>query len=104
MGDLERRIGASIAKRRRQKGLEQAELARLASQTLGKPIGVNQLSRWENGKALIRLDALLAVAEVLETKIDQLITGEESFFDSVVAELDDRFAKRIARIEKQLGI
>lgn len=104
MEDLKGRVGNAIARRRESIGMEQKELARQVSERLGRKVTEDQISRWETGKNLVRLDALLEIAGVLKVSLEQLITGEESFFDSVVQEMDGRFGARIARIEKHLGL
>lgn len=89
MEELQGRLGETIAKRRKAKGLEQEELARRVSQLLKKKVTMDQISRWERGKNLIRVDVLVAVAAVLEVTLDVLVKGEKGLLDEM-AELRQR--------------
>ena len=62
-------IGTNIARRRQALGLTQTELCRLAS------IDRSFLSEIENGKMNVSVKALVAIADVLECDLADLVRG-----------------------------
>ena len=104
MAELKVRIGDSIKQRRVARKMEQPDLAREVSRRLHKTVTEDQISRWETGKNLIRLDVLLAIAGVFDASLDELVIGEEPFHQAVVKAVEARLIPRIARIEQHLGI
>jgi transcriptional regulator with XRE-family HTH domain len=71
MGDG-KRIGAQIKHFRELAGLSKSDFARRAGVS---PTAVNN---WEENGVMPRLDVLIALQEVLEVDIVQLMTGKES--------------------------
>jgi transcriptional regulator with XRE-family HTH domain len=63
--DARIRVGRGIRRARERKGWTQTELARavLASDA--------QVSRWENGRAVPRIETLEQIAAILDTTIDE---------------------------------
>lgn len=106
MEDLREAVGTSIAQARRRKGLSQAELGARVGNLLGRAVKEGQISDWENSRNLPRLDAMVMLAKVLETSIDQLVMGEESFAQSVarraVEEARKEFEGRIQSLEHEV--
>jgi transcriptional regulator with XRE-family HTH domain len=67
-----RELGRRIAAQRRYRELSQPELADLTG------LKKSSISRWERGEAPIDVEALLAIAEVLEVGVaDLLASGDE---------------------------
>ena len=68
--EIRRQVGSRIRVRRVEVGLSQQELADAvgADQT--------QVSAWENGRRVLRIEDAMAIAKVLECKVSHL-TGEE---------------------------
>jgi transcriptional regulator with XRE-family HTH domain len=99
-GDLRTAIGTNIAVARRRKGWGQDELAKAVGSTKG------QISDWENGRNLIRLEALAAIAQALGTSIDALVIGDEAFAAQVarqaVAEAKKEFAKELKELHRKV--
>ena len=70
MNELDmKQIGNQIAALRKAKGLTQAQL--------GERLGISfqAISNWENGKTLPDVAVLLDLAHVLETSVDNILTG-----------------------------
>jgi transcriptional regulator with XRE-family HTH domain len=64
-------LGHRIARLRRAKGWNQGELARRIGTTN------QQISKYERGSYLPKLDALARIAEVFDTTVDYLLHGHE---------------------------
>lgn len=101
---LKKEIGDRIRVRRARKNLSKIELTARISEILGEQVGKDQIGRWEKGENLPEVDALLALSIEFETSLEELVMGEQSYFDRVVGELDRRFSARIARIERHVGL
>lgn len=84
MADLRAQVGNSIKRLRVARGLSQAELGGLISRELGKVVKEGQISDWESGRNLPRLDVVVAIATSLETSLDVLVHGEKSFADEML--------------------
>lgn len=84
-------IGKNIIEARGNKSLNQQELATLVGTTQ------QQVSRWENNSHALSVNALIEIAEALETSPANLIQstdvidckGNELDFDTAVALMDD---------------
>lgn len=96
MADLRAQVGNAIKQTRTRRGLSQAELGGLISRELGRVVKEGQISDWESGRNFPRLDAVIAIATVLETSIDVLVRGEKSFADQLF-DLDRRLREVEAR-------
>lgn len=94
------RIGAGIARRRKQLGLSQEELA--------KQLGVTRqaVSKWESGSALPSVDNIVELAQALSVTVDELLqleavereTGLSA--ESVGKLLDEQAARQEKRIKR----
>jgi transcriptional regulator with XRE-family HTH domain len=104
VAELKVRLGDTIKRRRLARKMEQPDLAREVSRRLHKAVTEDQISRWETGKNLIRLDVLLAIAGVFEASLDELVIGEEPFHQAVAKTVEARLIPRIERLEKHLGL
>jgi transcriptional regulator with XRE-family HTH domain len=71
MAELKALIGQRIAEARLKLGLTQEELAERVG------LAAENLSRAERGKALLKVNKLVAVADVLGVSIDDLARGRE---------------------------
>lgn len=80
-GNFARLVGQAIAAQRAQKGLTQAEVA--------KVIGVDQetISRFERGATLPSLNRLVDIAELLQVPLDLLVRAGSSRVQDVAADL-----------------
>ena len=65
----EKRIGEQIASLRKAKGLTQSQLGERLS------ISYQAVSKWERGEALPDVSTLLDLSNVLETSVDNILTG-----------------------------
>ena len=64
------RIGAFIARRRKEQGLTQAQLAE------GLGITDRAVSKWENGKSLPDASLMLPLCDMLKISVNDLLSGE----------------------------
>jgi transcriptional regulator with XRE-family HTH domain len=101
---LKKDIGGRIYALRAEKKFTQADLTERIAARMGEPVGKDQIGRWEAGENLPAVDALLALAVELETSLEELVMGQESFADRVERLVLSRVEPRIARIEKHVGL
>jgi transcriptional regulator with XRE-family HTH domain len=101
---LKKDIGARIFAFRAGKKLTQAELTDRIAARLGESVSEGQVGRWEKGENLPAVDALLALAAELETSLEELVMGQESFAERVERLVLARVEPRINRIEKHVGL
>jgi len=101
---LKKDIGTRIYALRAGKQLTQAELTERISSRMGESVSEGQVGRWEKGENLPAVDVLLALAAELETSLEELVMGQETFADRVEQLVMTRVDLRIKRIEKHVGL
>ena len=109
--EIRQTIARSIGQARRKKGLSQTALAKEIGKRTGREMDPSQVSDWETGKNLPRLDMLVALAAALEVSVDQLITGEEhgpeakrmTEFEQRLDQLTASVRDLVRRIDQELG-
>ena len=67
-----KKIGKVIAKRRKEKGMTQGELAERLS------VSNKTISKWETGAGLPDISILVDLASVLDISVDDLLKGKEN--------------------------
>lgn len=92
------KIGNFIAKKRMEKGLKQRELGELLYVT------DKTVSRWENGNYMPDLSLLIKLAEVLNTSVYELLSGEEiQEQENINVETEIRFLYSLSEEDKILN-
>jgi transcriptional regulator with XRE-family HTH domain len=94
--DVVRDLGARIARLRSEKGWTQPDLARRLE------VSRERLSKWERGKHEPPLDMVMALCDVLEVSIDELVTGSPAPEVAGYVELLQEAARIVMRIEPLL--
>ena len=67
-----KKIGKVIAKRRKEKGMTQGELAERLS------VSNKTISKWETGVGLPDISILVDLASILDISVDDLLKGKEN--------------------------
>ena len=75
-----KKIGKLIAKRRKEKGMTQGELAERLS------VSNKTISKWETGAGLPDISILVDLASVLDISVDDLLRGKENEVQSALYE------------------
>lgn len=75
-----KKIGKVIAKRRKEKGMTQGELAERLS------VSSKTISKWETGAGLPDISILVDLASVLDISVDDLLRGKENEVQSALYE------------------
>jgi len=75
-----KKIGKVIAKRRKEKGMTQGELAERLS------VSNKTISKWETGVGLPDISILVDLASVLDISVDDLLKGKENKVQNALCE------------------
>ena len=87
-----RKIGARIAKQRREKGLKQYEVCEIIN------VNYKYLSNLETGRSAPSLETLLALCECLDTTPDWLLLGRKNNPDT---ESDNAIEEKITALDDE---
>ena len=83
------KIGRFIAERRREQGLTQAELAEKLH------ITDRAVSKWETGRGVPDSSIMLALCELLDINVNDLLSGEKIEISSYNRELENKLLEMI---------
>lgn len=86
-----KKIGKLIAKRRKEKGMTQGELAERLS------VSNKTISKWETGAGLPDISVLVDLASVLDISVDDLLKGKENEVQSTSYEKSFLIKKKYYR-------
>ena len=87
------KIGKFISKQRKKKKLTQMQLAEKLNLT------DRAISKWETGKAMPDSSVMLALCEILEISVNDLLCGEIVTMDNYQKELENNMLELIAICE-----
>lgn len=88
------KIGGFISERRKRKNLTQLQLASKLN------ITDRAVSKWENGRALPDSSIMLALCEVLEITVNDLLSGEVVGMDNYNKELENKLIEMVKQKEE----
>lgn len=88
------KIGRFIAERRREQGLTQAELAEKLH------ITDRAVSKWETGRGVPDSSIMLALCELLDINVNDLLSGEKIEISSYNRELENKLLEMIKEKEQ----
>ena len=94
-------IGSYIARKRKEQGLTQEQLAEKLS------VSNKTISKWENGKCMPDYSIIRRLCEVLQVTLPELMDGEDAAEDSVRVYDDAQILdllRRTQELEQQKGI
>lgn len=93
-----KRIGRSIAEKRKEKGYTQEQL--------GNILGVSNktISRWENGNYMPDLSLLIPLSETLDITLNELLTGEKIEKEKIIEVTEENLKNTIGYTQEKLDI
>lgn len=91
-----KRIGRSIAEKRKEKGYTQEQL--------GNILGVSNktISRWENGNYMPDLSLLIPLSEALDITLNELLTGEKIEEEKIIEVTEENLKNTIGYTQEKL--
>lgn len=88
------KIGGFIAKKRKEQGLTQAQLAEILC------ITDRAVSKWENGKCLPDSSVMLLLCQTLKISVNELLCGEETEMNEIDRKNEELLIELAAQKEK----